>query len=301
MDASAAHNVATLLARTARAWPRLPAVALGPRALHDYAALAMRAARVAGGLVHAGVRAGDRVVLVARNVPAYVEALFACWWSGAIAVPVNAKLHTNELAHILDDSEATVAFVDGAWHDALAASPHRSRLRCITFDSDAHRRLLDAPPADGPAAVRPHDAAWLFYTSGTTGRPKGVVITHANLHAMSLAFLADVEGVAPGDAILHAAPLSHGSGLYVLPHVARGAVNVVPESGAFDPGEIAALVRAWDRTAMFAAPTMVKRLVDCPDDVDAFRLKSIVYGGGPMYVADAKAAFARFPGRLAQI
>ena len=65
------------------------------------------------------------------------------------------------------------------------------------------------------------DPAWLFYTSGTTGRPKGVIIAHANLLAMAQCFLTDVEVIAPGDAILHAAPLSHGSGLYVVPNVAR--------------------------------------------------------------------------------
>jgi len=69
---------------------------------------------------------------------------------------------------------------------------------------------------------------------------------------------------APGDAILHPAPLSHGSGLYVLPHVLAGAVNVVPESGGFDADEIVALLAAWDRASFFAAPTMVKRLVGAP-------------------------------------
>ena len=147
------------------------------------------------------------------------------------------------------------------------------------------------------------DPAWLFYTSGTTGRPKGVVITHGNLRAMSQCFLTDVEAVAPGDAILHAAPLSHGSGLYVLPHVLAGAVNVVPESGGFDPDEIVALLGAWDRTSFFAAPTMVKRLVGAPAIGRARldRLKSIVFGGGPMYVADCKEAYRALGPRLAQI
>jgi long-chain acyl-CoA synthetase len=304
MSTSPAHNLAALLGRTASAWPSRPAVALGGSVLHDYRALAERAARLAGGLRDAGCRPGDRVVIVARNAPAYVESLFACWWGGHFAVPVNAKLHPNELAWVLEDSGARIALVDAEWDDALRTLPAAERVDVVRFDGDRYRRLLasDAPPRI--AAVAPEDGAWLFYTSGTTGRPKGVVITHANLRAMAMAFLADVEPVAPGDALLHAAPLSHGSGLYLVPHVARGALSVIPESAGFDPAEIAALVARFDRTAFFAAPTMVKRLVESPagrDSLDVARLKCIVYGGGPMYVADAKAAYEAFGPRLAQI
>ncbi len=120
---------------------------------------------------------------------------------------------------------------------------------------------------------------------------------------MSRCFLADVEGVTPGDAILHAAPLSHGSGLYVVPHVLAGAVNVIPESGGFDAAEMFSLLGAWDGALFFAAPTMVKRLVESPalGGARLDRLKSVVYGGGPMYIADCKAALAALGPRLAQI
>ena len=166
-----------------------------------------------------------------------------------------------------------------------------------------HEALAAGDAGGDPVPVAATDPAWLFYTSGTTGRPKGVVIAHANLLAMAQCFLTDVEAIAPGDAILHPAPLSHGSGLYVVPHVARGAVNVVPESGGFDPDEIFALLRDWQRSLFFAAPTMVKRAVDAPACARAplDRLKCIVYGGGPMYVEDCKAAFAALGNRLAQI
>jgi len=304
VPSSANHNVASLLARSARAWPHLPALALGRETLRDYATFAARAACLAGAFEAAGLSRGARVALVSRNVPAYIEALFGCWWAGLVAVPVNAKLHPKELAFVLADSGARWAFVDAAWHAALGAGDRTESLaRVVEFGSHEYAKLFDGPPSAYPATCAAADPAWLFYTSGTTGRPKGVAISHGNLRAMSRCFLACVESVAPGDALLHPAPLCHGSGLYVLPHVEAGAVNVVPESGGFDPEEICTLLAAWDRACFFAAPTMVKRLVTSSvlGNARLDRLKSIVYGGGPMYLADAKAAFAALGPRLAQI
>jgi acyl-CoA synthetase (AMP-forming)/AMP-acid ligase II len=304
MEPSPAFNLASLLARSARMWPRLPAVASGARVLHDYAALARRAARMALALREAGLAPGDRVLLVSQNAPAYVETLFACWWAGLVAVPVNSKLHPRELAFVQDDSDARWAFADTRWCEAIAGGgTGRRPERVIELGGAEHEALCARPRAADIVGVGAATAAWLFYTSGTTGRPKGVVISHGNLLAMAQAFLSDVEAVAPGDAILHPAPLSHGSGLYAVPHVARGAVSVVPESGGFDAGEIVALLDVWDRVLFFAAPTMVKRLVGAPAIGRARldRLKCIVYGGGPMYVEDCKTACAALGPRLAQI
>ena len=297
-----ARNVASLLARSARTWPLLPAVAEGARVLHDYVSFAARVARQAAGMRDAGLVPGDRVAIVARNHPGYLDAMFACWWAGLVAVPVNAKLHPEELAWVLGDCGARWAFVDDGWHAALGGLGVATLERGIAIGGAEHEALAGFGARD-PAPVAPDSPAWLFYTSGTTGRPKGVEITHANLVAMTQCFLSDVEAIAPGDAILHPAPLSHGSGLYAVPHVARAAVNVVPASGGFEAAEIAALIGAFDRSLFFAAPTMVKRLVADSSIRGARleRLKAIVYGGGPMYVEDAKAAFAALGPRLAQI
>ncbi len=273
--------------------------------LRDYRALAARVAQLAGALASLGLRRGDRVALVSRNLPEYIEAMFACWWAGVVAVPVNAKLHPAELAFVLADCGARGAFVDGDWHAAIdwGRDGKDELAHIVRLGGAAYERLVAGFPPLQLAACAPDDPAWLFYTSGTTGRPKGVEITHGNLHAMSDAFFASVETIAPGDALLHPAPLSHGSGLYLVPHVANGAVSVVPESGGFDPDEICALLPAWDRAGFFAAPTIVKRLIAAPAIGTARldHLRSIVYGGAPMYVGDAKAAFAALGPCLAQI
>src|SRR5439155_3307405 len=204
---------------------------------------------------------------------------------------------------VLSDSGARFAFADDDWHAMLSGIAHSlpNLERAIPFGSREYENLFIDTGVAPIARVEPSAAAWLFYTSGTTGQPKGVVISHGNLYAMINCFLTDVEAIAPGDSILHGAPLSHGSGLYALPHIARGAVNVVPESGGFDAGEMLALLAPWDRALMFAAPTMVKRILAAPILADSplARLKCIVFGGGPMYVEDARAAFAALGSRLA--
>ena len=299
-----AASLSSVLARTALCWPALPALAVGTRTLYDYARFARRVAALAASLQASGMHSGARVAIVSRNLPEYVEALFACWWAGLVAVPVNAKLHPDELAYILADSGADLAFVDAAWHATLGGAAGRGTLvrRGIELGGPEYQRMTMAPPA-APAASNGDGPAWLFYTSGTTGRPKGVVISHGNLIAMSQCFLSDVEAIAPGDAIVHAAPLSHGSGLYAVPHVLGAAVHVLPEASSFDAAETLCLAAHWTRSCLFAAPTMVKRIVAAQTaaPVSLERLKSIVYGGGPMYIADCKAAFAALGPRLAQI
>jgi long-chain acyl-CoA synthetase len=293
-------NLAAWLQRAGRAFPENPAVALGARVVADYAALAHRAARLAGGLQALGLRPGDRVAICSKNRPEYVEALFAIWWGGFAAVPANAKLHGAELGYILENSEARAAFVGPELETAIAAHAPKTLERMIVFGSAAYDRLLAADVAP-LADVRPEDLAWLFYTSGTTGRPKGAMLTHRNLGVMALAYHSDVDPTGPKDAIVHAAPMSHGSGLYMVPHVLAAACNVTPESGGFEPPEIFAIADTWPGLSLFAAPTMVKRMTESPADNPRFSFRCITYGGGPMYVEDARAALTRFGPCLAQI
>ncbi len=318
-------NVACWLERTACAWPDRPALALGDDITHDYAAFARQAQAVAGWLadVH-GIVAGDRIGLFAGNCIEYLPALYGCWWLGATAVPINAKLHPREAAWILANSGARLCLADGERTNGLSDVAHASANCPVALLADIGRASEEAarrdtgspgasPQAPGrhgalsrPAGRDGDDVAWLFYTSGTTGRPKGVMISHRNLLHCTLGYLADVQPVEPGDACLHPAPLSHGSGLYNFGYVARGGINVIPRSGGFEPAEIAGLLERWSQSSFFAAPTMVKRLVDHvsvhPLGERARRhLATIVYGGGPMYLADIQQAVTALGPRFAQI
>src|SRR6185369_9894533 len=175
--------------------------------------------------------------------------------------PANAKLHGRELAYILEHSGARVCFASHGLDSAIAPHAPAPLERLITIGSAEYEALLAADPI----AVWPRqgdDLAWLFYTSGTTGRPKGAMLTHGVLAAASYAYAAEVDPTAPGNALLHAAPMSHGSGVYMMATVARLGINVTPEASSFDAEEVLGLFDAWPRTSMFAAPTMVKRLVE---------------------------------------
>ena len=294
-------NLAQWLHRAGQSHGERPATAHGTKVVRSYRELATRAARLAGALRgRFCLKAGDRVAIVAKNSPDYVELMYAAWHAGLAVVPANAKLHGREVAYILEHSGARVCFASEGLDDALAPHAPASLERLIRIGSAEYEALFAADPI----AVEPcaGDAlAWLFYTSGTTGRPKGAMLTHRVLSWASHAYLAEVDATAPGDPVLHAAPMSHGSGMYIMPHVARLGVNVVTESGAFEPEEVLRLFDAWPRASMFAAPTMIKRLVESNADCDPGNIRTIVWGGAPMYVEDALAALDRFGPRFAQI
>ena len=295
-------NIASLLDRSARTCPERPALLQGARVLHSYADLAARVAALAGHLRgRCGVAPGDRVAIYSANCPAYLEAQQAIHWCGAVAVPVNYKLHAKELAYVLENSGARVVCVSPELQEA-ALSAGADRVTLQVLGSDAWEAAAQGTPLPMHDAA-PEDLAWLFYTSGTTGRPKGVMLTQRNLLAMTMAYFTDVDAVCAQDAMVYAAPMSHGAGLYQYAQLLRGARHVVPQSGGFDPAELVDLAASVGHLAFFAAPTMVHRLVAHLERTggngDGF--KTIVYGGGPMYVEDLRRAMDVMGQKFVQI
>ncbi|MEV7007328.1 AMP-binding protein [Streptosporangium sp. NPDC051022] len=296
-------NIAEWLAATARRRPHAPALLVGDRVVSDYAGFAATASSIAARLAEEhGVEPGDRVGLYLANTTHYLECLYGIWWCGAIAVPINRKLARNEVATIVADAGASVVFTDDP---AVPAIPETTFLRVTGDVRPEEATPSPAAPAApaAPMAREPGDVAWLFYTSGTTGHPKGVMLTHANLIAMSLCHVADVDAIGPDETVLYAAPISHGAGLYGLVHVRTGSRHMFPPSGRFDPDEVLDLARAAGRVSLFAAPTMVRRLVHAARSrgEDGQGLKTVIYGGGPMYLADIQDAISVLGQRFAQI
>ncbi|WP_028352797.1 class I adenylate-forming enzyme family protein [Bordetella petrii] len=297
-------NIANWLHGAALLHPDNPALFRADRLHADYRAFAQRAAGLARWLAGHGVTEGDRVALFMKNRVEYLELFYACWWIGAMVVPVNPKLHPKEVAWILGDSQARIVLTDTP-RDLPGDCVPAACLH-LAVDSPAYEQAARAGLADGlraPLALAPEALAWLFYTSGTTGRPKGVMLSHRNLAAMALCYAADVETVTAGDSMLYAAPMSHGAGLYHFVYVRRAARHIVPASRGFDPAEILDTAEACGSLSLFAAPTMVKRLVEQArrDGRDGRGLHTIIYGGGPMYQADMLDALQVLGPRFAQI
>jgi acyl-CoA synthetase (AMP-forming)/AMP-acid ligase II len=292
-------NIGTLLTKAARTFPENLAVVHGPRRF-TYAQFNARVNRLANALARLGICRGDHVALLQYNYPETLESVFGCFKAGCAVVPINFRLHPNEYAFIIDHSESKAVILSGEFTDDILAIRERiPRARhLITLAGGdpllEYEALLAAEsPAWTDVAVHPDDLAWLFYTSGTTGLPKGAMLTHRNLLAMTMNVYGDIcPGLGPTDVVLHAAPLSHGSGLYALPNVAKAATNVILESKTFDPELVLATIEQHRVTNMFAAPTMVKRLVDNPaiERHDHRSLRVCIYGGGPMLVEDLKTA-----------
>jgi long-chain acyl-CoA synthetase len=303
-------NLARLLIRWGALKPDQPALFFGPTVWATFGQWTARAAALAQAFRAMGLMPGDRVLLFAQNHPRYLEVLIGCWWAGLVAIPVNARLHPKEVQWIIDNAKPRIGF----FHQTCDSADFIGLEKCFEFESAALDALVALAVEKNSIAqeVALHDTvaddtAWLFYTSGTTGRPKGVQITARNLMTMGLCYFTDVDSVTPDDFMVYAAPMSHGAGLYCIPHLMAGARHVVPQSGGVDPAELFSLGHTLGPLSTFAAPTIVKRLVEhavragLSTDACAAAFKTIVYGGAPMYVADIERALQVMGPRFVQI
>lgn len=287
-----------LLEGNARLFRNSPAVtdATGSR---SYAEFLARAAGLGASLRRLGIDKGDRVVLCMDNCPAFLEVLFASWAAGACAVPVNAKLHRREVAHIVTDSGARILFATESQHGALSdlGQDAATLKHVVNTGSDTYEAMTAAPPLP-PVQAAANDPAWLFYTSGTTGRPKGAILSHRNMLFMSMAYYADIASADTSDQMLHVSPMSHGSGLYAVPNMLRGSEQII--LGQFDPEAVIDIINRRSRVSTFLVPTTLTRLMRAPG-AGALRtanIGTICYGGAPMYQSDLEAAEEMFPGKL---
>jgi acyl-CoA synthetase (AMP-forming)/AMP-acid ligase II len=279
-------NLFGLLEAAASRFGDRGAVFLGERQLHTWAGLRDRALRLGATLG----APGTRIAIASENRPEIVELMFATWAAECVVVPINYKLHPREMQQIIDDAGVSQVFASpkiGAELTPVTGVPIE------IVSSEAYSSRLAKPPLDPPRVTDPSTLAWLFYTSGTTGRSKGAMLSHRNLMAMTVSHLADFDSPDHNCSLVHGAPMSHGSGLYIPPYVLRGARQVIPESAAFEPAEFLDLCEHHPGCSAFLAPTMVARLVQTGRPRPR-NLQTVVYGGGPMYVDSLKKAMAAF-------
>ncbi len=304
-------NIGHLLTKSAQVYPHKLAVAYGS-IKWNYSQFNSRANRLANALNRLGIRQGDNIALLQYNHPEMLASMFACFKAGCGAVPINFRLHPNEFSFIIDHSDAKAVILSPEFNQVLMDCRERlPKVRHFITLAGAGKELLDIEKlllqeSDQliDADVHPDELAWLFYTSGTTGMPKGAMLTHRNLLAMTMNFYADIcPGFGPDDIVMHAAPLSHGSGLYALPNIGKAAANVFLEAKSFDPELVFKTIEQYRVTNMFAAPTMINVMINSPmvDKYDHGSLKALNYGGAPMLVEDLKVAIAKLGPCLVQL
>jgi len=304
-------NVGQMLTNTARRVPERPAVTMGSRSV-TYAQLDHRTNALAHHLVGLGLTKGDRVGVLMRNQPELLEAMYACFKAGFVLVPLNARFTADEVAYHVGDSAAAAVITDreGA-AVVLDADLGKAALLIAGGPTDDPNHDYEAAIAGGNglvSAVAPvdrDDLAWLFYTSGTTGRPKGAMLTHSNLSFVVASWLADLTPMDHTDVTLHAAPLSHGAGFHALAATARGAHQLIPVENRFEPAAIFELIAAEGVTNSWLVPTQIVMLTDAaramgePPAIPT--LRHVVYGGAPFAPAELRRAVETFGSIFVQL
>lgn len=264
-----------------------------------------RVARLAGGLRSLGVGSGDRVAILALNSDDYHEALLAVPWADAVLNPQNIRWSPAEIAFALNDSGTTAVLVDDAFAGMVPT---------LVADVPSLQAIVHWGAGDPPAGAVPYESllaasepiedcrrggdalAGLFYTGGTTGTPKGVMLSHASLVTSALGTLATGAFLAPGCRYLHAAPMFHLADLaaWLAQTVLGGTHVIVPK---FDPLDVLRAIQEDGVTDTLLVPTMIQALVDDPrrDDFVVDGLRHIIYGASPIDEALLERAMKAFP------
>ncbi len=296
-------NLAYFLTRAARLHPRRPAIVRGEKTM-DYRSLNERVGRLAGALLGLGLKRGDRVGIVVEIEPRAVECLLAPLRAGLVLVPMNPRLHAAEYAFMLRKCGAKALLVSNERLSdlVLARSEFLELKHIIGMDSPSMDGVLDyeglmagaQPIAD--VAVSEEDLAWIFFTSGTTGHPKGAMHTHRSLRTMVETQLIESLPVQRDDRLAVLTPMSHAAGLMVFHEMAGGGTHVFPTFRGFRAEDFYQLVESQRITKCMLVPTMIQRLLDAqwPTEHDLSSLRTVMYGAAPMYVERLKEAVERF-------
>ena len=307
-------NVADQIGRAARRFPDALAVISGDFRL-TFKELDERSDRLAHALMGLGLSKGDRVATFLENSHHCVEVDFALSKAGLIRVSLNPRSTADDLEYVLRNCESGVLIYGGSFDATVAkAAPSAAQVQHwirVEEPGDAPRdavstgnyETLIAGAAAGPVAaeIDPEDIYCLFYTSGTTGRPKGVMLSHRAILQVSFNLLMEVGPQGPGEKILLMQPMSHGAGFFALPWFMRGGTSVIMRH--FDAREVIRLAAEHEIETIKLVPTMVQKMLGLPaeDMPDLPKLRQIIYGASPMPTQALRDAMKIFGRRFVQI
>jgi fatty-acyl-CoA synthase len=274
LDRSRRLTVPEMVTRSARRDPDAPALAFeGER--RSFGELEERSNRLAAALISRGVEPDDHVAMLQYNGIEFVEAFLGIQKTGACAVPVNFRLSREEVDYVFSDCGATIAIAD----PELAPSAPED-VETLVIGASYEEAIAAAEPERPAHDVQSEDLAFLMYTSGTTGRPKGAMLSHQNLVVNTTNWLYEV-GATTDDVWLSGLPLFHIGGLNgVLPFLFLGALAVIEPSGGFDPAVSIGRLASYDVSMCFFVPTQWQEICSHPDvaKVDSDRLRKALWG-----------------------
>lgn len=276
--------------------------------------LDMRVNRLANGLLKLGMEKGDRVGILLRNCCEFIEIDFALSKTGIVRVPLNVRLTASDHEYMLKDSGAKAIIFGEEFAETIKRiKPNLKTVKTFIHvpESSSEGSLLDSldyqglieesTPEEPPSLIEEGDLHSLFYTSGTTGKPKGVMLTQGSWSNVAINLILDYGPVNEEDVILNTQPLSHGAGFFVLPFFIRGATNVlIPE---LRPSVVFEVIEREKVTFLKLVPTTLYKLLESPDKTryDLSSLHSIIYGGSPIAVPRLIEAIQFFGKKLVQL
>jgi acyl-CoA synthetase (AMP-forming)/AMP-acid ligase II len=297
-------QITQALHRAAQQTPELAATVFEGRT-RSWVQCRDRVARFAGALRALGVEPGDRVAMLGLNSDDYHEFQLAVPWSGGVSVPVNTRWSVEEIAFSLADSGTRILLVDDAFLDLVPGILERAPVvgtvihcgdRAAPGGLSSYEELIAGHDTVPDADRGGDDVAAIYYTGGTTGQPKGVMLSHANLLSSALGSAATEHFLVPGGRYLHTAPMFHlaDGAAWVARNALGGTHVIVP---GFTPSGVAAVIAEHQVTDVLLVPTMVQMLVDSAEaaEHDLSSLRRLIYGASPISEAVLERAAKRLP------
>jgi long-chain acyl-CoA synthetase len=274
-------NLADAISAAAAAHPDRPAIDLDRSEL-SYSTLEEMSSRAATMLRNRGVQPGDRIGLMLANVPAFPVLYYAILRAGAIVVPMNVLLKRREIAHYLGDSGAGPLLVARELLDEARAGAEETGTETVAIEGSGIDELVAGfDPGPEVAPTSPDDTAVILYTSGTTGKPKGAELTHANLDENAEVVARTLTEVGPDDVVLGALPLFHSFGQTAAMNASLRAGACLTLLPRFEPGAALETMRRERVTVFLGVPTMYAAMLNHPDrgEFDLSSLRTCISGG----------------------